>query len=210
MNEIIKIAIVDDHPIVIGGLVSMLSKNKNFKIEATFTNGTDFLNFLKENKVNLVLLDIFLPDSNGIDLCKTIKKQYPKIIVLGMSSQSERSIVLQMIQNGANGYLLKSSNLNEFQNCIIKAIEGEIVFSDAVKTIISKPEASDLRTIPRLTNKEKQIVVLLSDGKSTQEIADILFLSHFTVQTHRRNLLQKLQVKNVAELIQFSIKNGMI
>lgn len=210
MGEFIKIAIVDDHPIVINGLITLLSKSKNFKIETTFTKGIDFLEYLKSNTIDLVLLDIFLPDINGIDLCKLVKKSYPKIIVLGISSQSERSIVLQMIQNGANGYLLKSTGLNEFHNCILKAIEGEIVFSDEVKQIISKPEAADLRPIPRLTNKEKEIVILLSEGKSTQEIADVLFLSHFTVQTHRRNLLQKLQVKNVAELIQFSIRHRMI
>ncbi len=210
MSNPIKIAIVDDHPIVIEGLFMLFSNSDKFKIVASFTKGLDLLKYEAIYDIDVVLLDVFLPDVNGIDLCKNIKEQFPRIVVLGMSSQSERSLVMQFIQNGANGYLLKNATLTEFYDCIEKAMDGEIVFSGEVKSIISKPEISDLKKLPTLTRREKEILLLLSQGKNTQEIADTLFLSFLTVQTHRRNILNKLDVKNVAELINLAIKNRLL
>jgi DNA-binding NarL/FixJ family response regulator len=210
MSKPIKIAIVDDHPIVIEGISILFSNNSNYTIIASFTKGLDLLKYQSINDIDVVLLDVFLPDINGIDLCKTIKQQYPKIVILGMSSQSERSLVMQFIQNGANGYLLKNASLQEFYDCIEKAINGEIVFSNEVKQVISKPEISDFKKFPSLTRREKEILILLSEGKNTQEIADILFLSYLTVQTHRRNILHKLDAKNVAELVNIASKNRLL
>ncbi len=210
MNELYQLAIVDDHPIVTEGLANLLSQLKNINIKARFNNGNDFLNYSELAKLNIVLLDVFLPDSNGIDLCLKLKKLYPKLIVLGMSSQSERSIVMQMIKNGANGYLLKSASIDEFKECIALALEGKLAFSNEVKEMVSKTDVTDLKAIPRLTKREKEILAFLIKGKSTQEISDSLFLSFLTVQTHRRNLLSKFQVKNVVELINFVKENGLL
>jgi DNA-binding NarL/FixJ family response regulator len=210
MSKPIKIAIVDDHPIVIEGISMLFSNSTIYKVVTSFTKGLDLLKYTAINEIDVVLLDVFLPDVNGIDLCKTIKQQYPKIVVLGMSSQSERSLVMQFIQNGANGYLLKNASLQEFYDCIQKAINGEIVFSNEVKQVISKPEISDLKKLPSLTKREKEILILLSEGKNTQEIADTLFLSYLTVQTHRRNILHKLDAKNVAELVSIASKNRLL
>ncbi len=210
MHKPIKIAIVDDHPIVIEGISMLFSNVPEYLIIASFTKGMDLLNYKLIEDIDVLLLDVFLPDSNGIDLCKTIKQRYPKMVVLGMSSQSERSLVMQFIQNGANGYLLKNASLQEFYDCIDTATKGEIAFSNEVKLVISKPEASDLKVIPTLTRREKEILQLLAKGKNTQEIADILFLSFLTVQTHRRNILNKLEVKNAAELINIAIKNRLL
>ncbi len=210
MNELYQLAIVDDHPIVTEGLANLLSQLKSINIKVRFNNGNDFLNYSELAKLNIVLLDVFLPDSNGIDLCLKLKKLYPKLIVLGMSSQSERSIVMQMVKNGANGYLLKSASIDEFKECIALALEGKLAFSNEVKEIVSKTDVTDLKTIPRLTKREKEILTLLIKGKSTQEISDSLFLSFLTVQTHRRNLLSKFQVKNAVELINFVKENGLL
>ncbi|TPD67356.1 response regulator [Flavobacterium microcysteis] len=204
-----KTVIVDDHPIVSEGLQVLFSQSKEVEIIRSFKTGAALLDYGSLGKVDIILLDIFLPDINGIDLCLKIKKSYPKIIILAMSSQSERSIVLQMIKNGANGYLLKSASLDEFKSCIHKAIEGELAFSNEVKGIVQKTNIHDLKAIPRLTRREKEILLLLADGKSTQEISDALFLSYLTVQTHRRNLLSKCQVKNVAELLKFAKENAL-
>ena len=127
-----------------------------------------------------------------------------------MSSQSERSLVMQFIRNGGNGYILKNASFDEFKDCIYKAIDGEIVFSDEVKTIVSQPLSEDLDVVPSLSRREKDIAILLSKGKQTQEIADELFLSFLTVQTHRRNILQKYKTKNVAELITLLLKNNLL
>jgi DNA-binding NarL/FixJ family response regulator len=210
MSKAIKIAIVDDHPIVIEGLSMLFANSDHYKVVASFNKGLEVLQYKNINDIDVILLDVFLPDVNGIDLCKTIKQQYPKIVILGMSSQSERSLVMQFIQNGANGYLLKNASLTEFNDCIAKAMDGEIVFSSEVKQIISKPEVSDLKKLPTLTRREKEILILLSQGKNTQDIAETLFLSFLTVQTHRRNILNKLEVKNVAELINLAVKNRLL
>lgn len=207
---IYKTIIVDDHPIVISGISGLLSELENIKIVEKFGSGIDLLEYIEDHTVDLILMDIFLPVINGVDLCKTIKQKYPKIVIIGMSSQSERSLVMQFIQNGGNGYILKNASFDEFKDCIYKAIDGEIVFSEEVKTIISQPLSEDLERIPGLSRRERDIALLLSQGKSTQEIADDLFLSFLTVQTHRRNILQKYKMKNVAELIAFLIKNNML
>lgn len=207
---IYKTVIVDDHPIVISGIAGLLSDLENIKIVEKFESGIALLEYIEDNTVDLVLMDIFLPVINGVDLCKTIKQKHPKIVIIGMSSQSERSLVMQFIQNGGNGYILKNASFDEFKNCIYKAIDGEIVFSEEVKTIISQPLSEDLERIPALSRRERDIALLLSQGKSTQEIADDLFLSFLTVQTHRRNILQKYKMKNVAELIAFLLKNNML
>ncbi|WP_236672984.1 response regulator [Flavobacterium tagetis] len=205
-----KTVIVDDHPIVISGISGLLSDLDNIEIVEKFESGIALLDYIEDNKVDLILMDIFLPVINGVDLCKTIKQKHPRIVIIGMSSQSERSLVMQFIQNGGNGYILKNASFDEFKECIYKAIDGEIVFSEEVKTIISQPLSEDLERIPGLSRRERDIALLLSQGKSTQEIADDLFLSFLTVQTHRRNILQKYKMKNVAELIAFLLKNNML
>ncbi|OXA91689.1 response regulator [Flavobacterium hercynium] len=210
MDKAYKTIIVDDHPIVISGISGLLSDLESVEIVGKLQSGVKLVEYIEENEVDLILMDIFLPVINGVDLCKTIKQKYPQIVIIGMSSQSERSLVMQFIQNGGNGYILKSASFEEFKRCINKAIEGEIVFSDEVKAIISQPQSEDLERIPSLSRREKDIVMLLSKGKSTQEIADELFLSFLTVQTHRRNILQKYKTKNVAELMAFLLKNNLL
>ncbi|ASK32640.1 DNA-binding response regulator [Chryseobacterium sp. T16E-39] len=204
-----KTVIVDDHPIVTEGLQLLFSKSDDVEIIKSFKTGEALLAYENLDKIDIILLDIFLPDTNGIDLCLKIKKTYPKIIILGMSSQSERSIILQMIKNGAQGYLLKSASLEEFKNCMNKAASGELAFSQQVEKIIENTSVYDLKAVPRLTQREKEILKLLAEGKSTQEISDMLFLSYLTVQTHRRNLLNKYEVRNVVELLKFAKENGL-
>ena len=210
MTNKYRTVIIDDHPIVISGISGLLSDFESVEITAKLQSGEMLLNYIEDNQIDLILMDIFLPGINGVDLCKAIKQKYPKIIVIGISSQSERSLVMQFVQNGGNGYILKSASFEEFKSCIEKAMQGEIVFSDEVKAIISQPNSDDLNRIPSLSRREKDIVELLSKGKSTQEIADELFLSFLTVQTHRRNILQKYKTKNVAELIAILLKNNLL
>jgi DNA-binding NarL/FixJ family response regulator len=194
-------AIVDDHPIVIEGLKILLQNEQNIQIVGGFGNGESILSYLKFNKVDLILLDITLPDINGMDLCQIIKKQSISINILILSNHTERSIIMQTIQNGASGYLLKNSSLDELRNCISEAIKGNICYSKEVSEIISRPSKNQLQGRPQLTKREKEILALIAEGKTSQIIAQQLFLSPLTVDTHRKNLMQKFDVKNVAELI---------
>lgn len=210
MKKKYNVIIVDDHPIVVEGLKNLLSNLDFITVKATFSEGSTVFDYSELVNVDIVFLDIFLSDSNGIDLCLKLKKRYPKIIILGMSSQSERSIVMQMIKNGADGYLLKSASLIEYKECIMNALNGTPAFCNEVKEIINRISLDDLKSLPRLTVREKEILNLLKEGKSTQEISEELFLSYLTVQTHRRNLLNKYQVKNVVELLNFINENGLL
>lgn len=206
----INIVIVDDHPIVIEGLKIMLSHKPFFHLSKTFNNGGAVIQFIKSNEVDIILLDISLPDISGIQLCEEIKKVSPNTSVIMFSNRSERSIIMQCIQNGASGYLLKNVSLEELMECFHGALSGNIVFCNETKNIISKPSPQELTTTPRLTKREKQILQFLAKGKTSNEIADDLFLSPLTVDTHRKNLLQKFGAKNSAELVHIAVQQNMI
>lgn len=208
-NEKINIVIVDDHPIVIEGLKIMLSSQPFFAIPETFTSGSEILSFIAAHKVDIILLDITLPDANGTDLCREIKRISPDTSVIMFSNRSERSIIMQSIQNGASGYLLKNTSIEELVVCIKGALSGDIVFCHETKQIISRPSQNDL-PIPRLTKREKQILQLVAQGKTSNRIAEELFLSPLTVDTHRKNLLQKFQAKNSTELVNQAIEYQLI
>lgn len=205
----INIAIVDDHPIVIEGLKMMLHDQSIFNVVETFTSGLEIINFVKSNEVDIILLDITLPDSNGIELCKKIKMVSPTTSVIMFSNRSERSIIMQCIQNGASGYLLKNTSIDELIDCIKGALSGNIVFCNETKEIISKPSQNEF-IIPRLTKREKEILKLVAKGKTSAVIAEELFLSPLTVDTHRKNLLQKFQAKNSTELITLALQQNLI
>ncbi len=202
----LTIAIVDDHPIVIEGLQKLLTTEfKDSKI-LEFTSGDEFVNYLKETKVgiDIVLLDISMPGKKGTELCTEIKHIEPSIRILAFSNHNQRSIIMQMLQNGASGYLLKNSSSVELVQGIREALHGQIVFSREVKEIITQPNGNTLDTIRPLTKREKEILRMIGHGKTSNEIGKELFVSPLTVETHRRNLMQKFNVKNVAELVKIA------
>ncbi|MEN4762246.1 response regulator transcription factor [Chryseobacterium sp. C39-AII1] len=205
----INIAIVDDHPIVIEGLKMMLNNQSIFNVVEAFTSGLEIINFVQSNEVDIILLDITLPDSNGIELCKKIKMISPNTSVIMFSNRSERSIIMQCIQNGASGYLLKNTSIDELIDCIKGALSGNIVFCNETKEIISKLSQNEF-IIPRLTKREKEILKMVAQGKTSAVIAEELFLSPLTVDTHRKNLLQKFRAKNSTELITLALQQNLI
>lgn len=204
------LAIVDDHPIVIEGLVGLLSKRDDLEIVRTFTNGQELVCFLAHNPVDIVLLDIFLPDGNGMDVCQQIKTLWPTTIVLALSNHEQRGTIMKMLQNGASGYLLKNSTVGELNNCIDEALNGQIAFSLAVKEIIARPELDGFREFAKLTSREKEVLKLIASGITTIDMANQLFLSKFTIESHRKNLLQKFKAKNMAELIKAATEQGFL
>lgn len=210
MYKKIKLAVVDDHPIVVQGIVSLLQNLNDIEVVGSFYTGTDLLTFLKDTHLDMVLIDVMLPDINGIELCAEIKKISPKTIVIAISNHTERSIIMQIIQNGASGYLLKNASVEELKNCMQNAMRGDIAFSKEVIEIIAKPSLNDLKGSPKFTKREKQILQLIAQGKTTAQIADEIFLSPLTVETHRRNMMQKLDVKNAIELINTATERLLI
>ena len=205
------IAIVDDHPIVLEGLIKLLERENDFLLAGSFVRGSSLLNFLDNNPVDLIIVDIALPDLTGMELCRKIKEHAAGIIVLAFSNHSERSAIIRMLDNGASGYILKSAPAHQIIACIKQALEGKVVFSDEIRDILSIPEQIlPVLPTPRLTVREKEILKMIASGITTPQIAKTLFISKFTVENHRKNLLQKLQVKNVAALIAEAARTGLI
>jgi len=203
-------AIVDDHPIVIEGLKTLLQNESNIQLVGGFCSGWDILSYIKLNKIDLILLDVTLPDINGMELCQLIKKESMDTIILILSNHTERSIIIQTIQNGASGYLLKNSTIDELRHCIAEAIKGDICYSKEVMEIISRPTKNELHGPPRLTRREKEVLTMIASGKTSQMIGQELFLSPLTIDTHRKNLIQKFGVKNVAELIMVATQQQVL
>lgn len=197
----IKIIIVDDHPIVTEGVKALLKNHPDLTVLQTFDHGLPSLPYLEVNEVDVVLLDISLPDTNGMELCLKIKSINSKICVIVLSNHAERSLILSMLQNGASGYILKTSPVDEIKQCITDALNGGLAFTKAVQQIILKPTVGELKKQPKITKREKQILQLIADGKTTSNIAETLFLSPATVETHRHNMMQKFGVKNAIELL---------
>lgn len=204
----LNLAIVDDHPMILEGLKSLLQQDDQFQI-FSFTKGSAILDFIQENKVDVVLLDIVLNDGSGLDFCKSIKQKLPQTIVIGISNQAERSIIFRFLENGGNGYILKNANPKEITDCIDKAINGDLALSKEVQDIMLSASVNHFE-LPRLTKREQQILSAIADGHTSIEIGEKLFISVITVETHRRNLLQKFKAKNMIELVKIAAENKLI
>ncbi|TPN88950.1 response regulator transcription factor [Aquimarina algicola] len=208
-KETIKIIIVDDHPMVIEGLKTLLNDYDTILITSCFTNGKDALTFLEKQKTDVVLLDVNLPDISGIEICKIIKKNHKDVNVLGLSTYNEPSIVNQMIKNGVNGYLLKNTLAEELVNAITQIYKGNFYFGNEIQNLLANFVNKD-DELPKLTRREKHILSLIANGLTTNQIAEKLFISPLTVETHRRNLIRKMDVKNAAALVKIAIEKNLI
>ena len=206
----IGIVIVDDHPLVIEGFKNVIQGDGQLELKGQFSTVASFTVFEGMSEVDVVLLDITLPDGNGIQLCREIKKNYPAAVVLAISNLSERSIIKQMLQSGANGYLLKTADANDILNCIHEALDGEMTLSKEVKQSFSLDELKEPTEIPELTKREKQILQLLAEGKKSAEIAEKLYISPLTVKTHRATLLQKFQTGTLLIAINKAKEYGIL
>ncbi|MDJ1469657.1 response regulator transcription factor [Xanthocytophaga flava] len=203
--SVISVIIVDDHPIVVEGLRSLLQHKPEITILNSFINGKDVLPYLSEHPADVVLLDINLPDISGIELCRQIKQTYPQTKVLALSNHSEHSMIAQMLQSGASGYLLKNAPADELLKAIEEVTVKTVFLSSEVQKVLLDAYSNTQDTIPVLTRRELEILKWLADGHTTNAIADKLFISPLTVETHRRNLMQKFEVNNVAALIKKAV-----
>lgn len=206
----IEVVIVDDHPVVVDGLRFLLKEADDIEIKATFNDGLSFMAFIEKNKADVVLLDVTLPDISGIEICGRIKSFDKKIKVVGLSNHDEHSIIAQMLKSGANGYLLKSASAPEVLEAIKEVYNNDVYFSTKVQQVMLRSYHDKQGSIPMLTRRENEILVLISDGRTTNEIAEALFISPSTVETHRKNLIQKFEVNNVAALIKKAIQLKII
>jgi len=205
----IRVAIVDDQVIILNGLQKILADAPHVKIEGVYNNGDDLLVAMEKNIPDVLLLDIQMPGKSGPELAAIIAKKYPTVKMIALTNVDVISQVKQMLQKGCLGYLLKDVS----PEILLKAIEtvhnGEQFLKEDFKTqllnSLSGNESNHL-----ITRREKEILKLIVEENTNQEIAGKLFLSLRTVENHRNNLLQKLQVKNTAGLVKIAIQEGLI
>lgn len=205
-----KVFIVDDHPMVVAGLHSLLNQLENLEVAGSVSNAFEAIPFLKNHDVDVVLLDINLPDISGIDLCKKIHTKFPQIKIIGISTFSERSYISRMIKNGASGYLIKSASKEEIAEAIDTVLKDKMYLSVSMEHIAKPLTISPSGSFPTLTKREKEILKLISDGLTNNQIAEKLFISPLTVDSHRKNLLTKLNANNTAALVRVAIENELI
>lgn len=209
----IKVAILDDHNLVLRGLESMLQDSEEVKIVASYSLGQELLEKIPSIEVDVLLLDINLPDSNGIELCKDLSQRFPEMAILALSNHSETGFIKNMLRNGASGYLLKNTDKKELLTAIVQVAEGTRYLPAAIQNIllndsIGNPVSNSF--IPKLTRREKEVLELIARENTNQEIAESLFISPKTVENHRSNLIQKLGVKNTAGLVRVAYEKGLL
>lgn len=212
MNKI-KLLIADDHTMFLQGIISLLEQETNITVIDRAANGIEALEIIKNKVIDFVILDISMPEMDGIELSKIIKKQYPHIKILIVSTHSNVMIVSRLIRIGVNGYLSKNAEKKELLNAIDTIALGENYFAEELKekyfnnNLKIKKQVSNLT---ELSSREKEILILIVQEYNTAEIAEKTFISLNTVNTHRRNLLSKLNAKNTAGLVKYAVENGLV
>jgi len=201
-----RIFIVDDHPMVVEGIRSMLLQLPDVEIAGHAMNAASCMGYFVSNTADVVLLDINLPDQNGIEVCKTLLKKRSELKIIALTNFDQLTYLQNMKDAGAKGYLLKNSSIDEIEKAIHAVVNGKEYWlgRDSVRESIHEHNQ------PLLTRREIEVLKLIAEGLTNQEIADKLFVSASTVDSHRKNLISKLQAKNTAALVRTALENKII
>ena len=213
-----RILIADDHAMFADGILSILEDEKDLKVVGTCLDGPSVLKWLDKSEADLLLLDINLPGMNGIEVCKKVIAEHKSVKILAISMFNEESYVSEILNNGASGYILKNTGRDGLLKAIKVVMSGETYFSDEVtetmmKSLMKSRKASKAVTpgfIPKVSRREKEVLGLIVQEHTTQEIAEQLFISLKTVESHRSNLLAKLNARNTAGLVRIALEHSLI
>jgi DNA-binding NarL/FixJ family response regulator len=215
-----KVLIVDDHKIVRDGIAALISSEQNISLVGQCTDGSEVVEFLKHHDTEVILMDIMMPNMNGIEATKLAMKEFPDLKILCLSMNNEYNYIQEMLNAGAAGYILKNTGADDLLTAIKTVAEGKHYFSPEVTDIVinkhisgNKPDAKaeeNAKLLQSLTNREIEVLKLIAQEMTNVEIADKLFISRRTVDTHRQNLLQKIGTKNSIGLVRFAYSNGLI
>jgi DNA-binding NarL/FixJ family response regulator len=202
----ISLIIVEDHPVVVEGLQIMFNSSGKYYVEGVAGTGKECLHLLQWLSPDVLLLDINLPDISGIDLCKLILAKHPGQKVLALTTYTERVFIQQMLDNGAYGYVLKNASSEEIMEGVNEVSAGNKYLCAEAENLLKKTQENELM----ITRRESSVLKLLADGFTNLEIAEKLFISPLTVDSHRKNLIVKLQARNTASLIKIASDKGLI
>lgn len=205
-----NLIIADDHKMFLDGLISILESENDLNIVLTAKNGVNVIKYIdinKDDKIDLVITDISMPDLDGIALNKMIKDKNPQIKTLVVSMHNESEKIDELIENNVDGYVPKNAEKAELLTAIHTILKGEKYFSKQIKDIyLENKFAKQKEQEIKLTKREIEVITLIAEEYTTQEIADQLFLSKHTVESYRKNLIAKLNVRNLAGLTKYALK----
>ncbi|MFH6995086.1 response regulator [Flavobacterium sp. FlaQc-48] len=212
MNKI-NLLIADDHTMFLQGIASLLEQEPEINIAGKAFNGIEALEIIKKENIDLIILDISMPEMDGIALSKILKKDFLNVKILVVSTHSNIMIISRLIRIGVNGYLSKNAEKSELLKAIHTIVNGENYFSKetAEKHLLNSSKIEkQVSNLTELSSREKEILVLIAYEYNTAEIAEKTFISLNTVNTHRKNLLSKLNAKNTAGLVKYAVENGLV
>lgn len=205
--------IADDHQVLVDGIRSMLEQEVNFAFAGAAGTGNEVLELLGKAQVDILLLDINLPGMDGIEICQMVSKRFPEVGIVALTMHDGEKYISGMLKQGARGYLLKNTGKQELLDAIQTVHRGEQYFCQEVTQVLvgamtgKKPEKTGLQ---KLSRREKEVLYFIVEEFTTQEIADKMFVSVNTVESHRRNLMTKLNARNVAGLVKIAITNNLL
>jgi two-component system, NarL family, response regulator NreC len=216
MSARVRIMIADDHPLVRSGLRGLLERDGEFQVIAEAADGYEAIDLAVLHKPDVILLDVGMPRLSGPDAAQSISQKLPAVRIVMLSMHSDESYVLRALKAGARGYLLKASPEADVIAAIRAVSSGNAYFSPSITKLLVEEYVVEARrrgvedTYELLSTREKEILHLLASGKTNREIAELLFISVATVETHRNNVFQKLHLHNLAELILYAVRKGLI
>jgi two-component system response regulator NreC len=212
----IRIVLADDHSVLRSGLKALLERNEDLQVIAEANDGRELLQCVSEDEPHLVITDIGMPNLNGTEATQQITTRYPAIGVIMLSMHSDEGYVLRALKAGARGYLLKESAEADLLAAIRAVSQGKAYFSPAISALLVQDYVRQLQdrdvddSYDLLSPREREILQLVAEGKSNKDVANMLNLSVYTVETHRSNILQKLNLHSVPELILYAVRKGVI
>jgi DNA-binding NarL/FixJ family response regulator len=210
----VKIILADDHRIMREGLRALLEREAGIEVIAEADNGRKTVELSRELNPDVVVIDIGMPDLNGIDATRQIVSEAPAVKVIALSMHSDRKFVREMLSAGASGYLLKDSAFEELGTALATVINNQTYLSPkiadtVVKDYLGKVEPKESKVSPALTKREREVLQLIAEGKTTKDIASQLYVSIKTIETHRKQIMDKVGLNSVAELTKYAIREGL-
>ena len=210
----LRILLVDDHGIIRAGLRSLLNKQQDMEVVAEAEDGRQAIDFVHEFTPDIVIMDISMPTLNGVDAAREIVSQHPKTRIIALSIHSNKRFVGNMLKAGASGYILKECLFDELIEAIQTVTEGSFYLSPRITGVVIEDYVTQLATntkpqTPVLTPRQRQVLQLLAEGRSTKQIALKLFVSAKAIEANRRQIMEKLNIYSVAELTKYAVREGL-
>ncbi|WP_420575898.1 response regulator [Ekhidna sp.] len=197
----IRVIVVDDHQLFREGIISLLDKNEDLEVVGEASSAENLFGLLASTDPHIVLIDITMPGMNGLEAIEDAREKYPNVRFIVLTMHAEGQYVVKAVRNGAFGYLIKNADENELIQAIKNVADGKKHFNDEISQLMIGNMAIEGESHKKLSDREMEVLTLVSEGQTTKEIADQLFVSARTVETHRVNMMKKLKVQNTAELI---------